>query len=798
MRKLKNLLLLTVILTFALTSTISCGGGGGGGGGAAAGPAASSGASSNNTSSTTAPVLSAEAEILTFEFKKDSNEAAFEGDSAITTDNVSSDLVGIIDSANATVVVKYPFDTLPDKSALIPEFTVSANASVSPESGAAQNFSVPVTYSVTAQNGAVKQWTVTFEQLDPNEHSITYHMEGDTSGYIHSFNEGQSVTLAVRREVTKQNYCFAGWYEDENCAGSPIEGWISHEKTADVELWPKWLPAPRVDTASQTVYTNGRSVIVTSPGSQIYYDLNNDGAFDADDVNLSDIDPAHTNDFTNWNVKAGNHPDATVNPDCASLPNAKIAITGGMLQDVEASATTNVWLSGSPIIGDKNEHGIRLSTCPGNIVKISGSLTGINSNITLIAADSLSDEDVVAKSEGGNYANADNFILRNADGNDTYKIKVANSDVVVNGSVGLPDKPYTQEVDANGSFFTLGGGHISAKGTIFSVFVDGDNAFFMVPSSTIEGGTFDMAVLYDKKKNGDLDYIDGKNASISTSTKLQYIQFKSEAGNLSPKKVSEYFSKIKFYGTNVKVSINLQTVPFDVKDGYTYFNGSFYKIIDNNKAISWTDAYKCAKKEIFDKGQEGKGLKGYLVTITSSVENRFIYDRLLKDYKEEFNDQTKAKSWIGASRSINSSDYDASEWSGSGNTEDWYWVCGPEAGMKFYTGKTWTGKFDNGKVTESHQRVSGMFSSWDNDEDRKLNDLDYAKKDGKEAHWNEPNNNNDKNNDVELFCHYSGTYVWNDLNNAGGNKKPQMYIVEFTEYGSQIAAHPALKADRTY
>ena len=294
MKKFKNNLLLIILLTLALTFPFACGGGGGG---AAAGPAASAGGSSSG-SSTSAPVLSAEAEILTFEFKKDLNEAAFEGDSAITIDNVSSDLVGIIDSANATVVVKYPFDTLPDKSALIPEITVSANASVSPESDEAQDFSEPVTYNVTAQNGAVKRWTVTFEQLDPNEHSITYHIEGDTSSFRHSFNEGENITLVVRKDVTKLNYCFDGWYEDESLSGSPIEGWYPHEKTADVELWPKWLPAPRVDTASHTVYTNGRSVIVRSEnGTSIYYDLNNDGAFDADDVNLTEIDPAHTDDF---------------------------------------------------------------------------------------------------------------------------------------------------------------------------------------------------------------------------------------------------------------------------------------------------------------------------------------------------------------------------------------------------------------------------------------------------------------------------------------------------------------------
>ena len=816
MKKFKNTLLLIILLTLALTFPFACGGGGGGGGGAAAGPAASAGGSSSG-SSTSAPVLSAEAEILTFEFKKDLNETAFEGDSAITIDNVSSDLVGIIDSANATVVVKYPFDTLPDKSALIPEITVSANASVSPESGSAQDFSEPVTYNVTAQNGAVKRWTVTFEQLDPNEHSITYHIEGDTSSFRHSFNEGENITLAVRKDVTKLNYCFDGWYEDENLSGSPIEGWYPHEKTADVELWPKWLPAPRVDTASHTVYTNGRSVIVRSEnGTSIYYDLNNDGAFDADDVNLTEIDPAHTDDFTSWNVKAGNHPDAAINPECTSLPNAKIAITGGMLQDVEASATTNVWLSGNPIIGDKNQHGIRLSTCPGNIVKMSSSLTGINNNITLIAADSLSDEDVVAKSEGGNYANADKFILRNADGNDTYEIKVANSDVVVNGSVGLPDKPYTQDVDANGSFFTLGGGHVSAKGTIFSVFVDGDNAFFMVPSSTIEGGTFDMAILYDKKKNGNLDYIDGENASISTSTKLQYIQFKSEAGNLSPKKVSEYFGKIKFYGSNVKVNINLQTVPWSdihaarVKnpDGVTYFNGSFYEVVKSGR-IKWDTAYTEAKGRTFD------GLKGYLITITSKIENMFIFDRVYKNTPA-----SEARGWIGATRSAESTP-DADTWSHAESStnfrNDWIWACGPEAGTVFWN----KAKGNGGAVAE-------QFAAWDNLDCRWTNktwgqqllekptnpktgegastmyqeDAKFWPAGGTDdknkwyVDWKEPNNDKGK----EAFAQYLGIYSWNDqsVNPTNAAKAPISYIVEFTEYGSQIAAHPALKADKTY
>lgn len=47
-----------------------------------------------------------------------------------------------------------------DVSALIPYVEVSPGASVSPASGTRVNFTNPVTYTVTAQNGSIEQWTV--------------------------------------------------------------------------------------------------------------------------------------------------------------------------------------------------------------------------------------------------------------------------------------------------------------------------------------------------------------------------------------------------------------------------------------------------------------------------------------------------------------------------------------------------------------------------------------------------------------------------------------------------------------
>ncbi len=65
---------------------------------------------------------------------------------------------GII--TNTAIAVSTPFDT--DINALVPTIVISANATISPESGVAQDFSTPVQYTVTAQDGTTTTvYTVT-------------------------------------------------------------------------------------------------------------------------------------------------------------------------------------------------------------------------------------------------------------------------------------------------------------------------------------------------------------------------------------------------------------------------------------------------------------------------------------------------------------------------------------------------------------------------------------------------------------------------------------------------------------
>lgn len=66
--------------------------------------------------------------------------------------------------SDAAITASVPFDA--DVTSLVPTITISANATVSPNTGVSQNFTSPVVYKVTAQDGNVKEYTVTITK-DP-------------------------------------------------------------------------------------------------------------------------------------------------------------------------------------------------------------------------------------------------------------------------------------------------------------------------------------------------------------------------------------------------------------------------------------------------------------------------------------------------------------------------------------------------------------------------------------------------------------------------------------------------------
>jgi uncharacterized repeat protein (TIGR02543 family) len=83
---------------------------------------------------------------------------------AVNNVELSSDITGIINYDNQMVSLEVHIGT--DLSALVPTITVCSGCTLSPESGVAKDFSVPVNYTVTSPNGVqTSNWVVTVTEI---------------------------------------------------------------------------------------------------------------------------------------------------------------------------------------------------------------------------------------------------------------------------------------------------------------------------------------------------------------------------------------------------------------------------------------------------------------------------------------------------------------------------------------------------------------------------------------------------------------------------------------------------------
>jgi pectate lyase len=99
----------------------------------------------------------------------------------ITAFVLSSSQIGnaTINSAAGTIGITMP-NTVNLTNISPSSITISANATIAPSATAAQNFTSPVTYTVTAQDGSTKSWTVNVTSIDPSAVFFDYQAEAAT------------------------------------------------------------------------------------------------------------------------------------------------------------------------------------------------------------------------------------------------------------------------------------------------------------------------------------------------------------------------------------------------------------------------------------------------------------------------------------------------------------------------------------------------------------------------------------------------------------------------------------------
>ncbi|RYY98333.1 MAG: hypothetical protein EOO24_18640, partial [Comamonadaceae bacterium] len=158
------------------------------------------------------------------------------------------------------------------------------------------------------------------------------------------------------------------------------------------------------------------------------------------------------------------------------------------------------------------------------------------------------------------------------------------------------------------------------------------------------------------------------------------------------------------------------------------------------QAITWTNAKTAAESRVF------QGMTGYLATATSQAENDYIRDKL------------QSNAWIGGSddylylnAALGATVY-ANQAAAEGH---WYWVGGPEKGMKI----------SDGNSPSSVVTPSGGYSNW--------------------VSPGEPNNAGGSEHYAEIYANGAVGY-WNDLpnNSTGlGIHEVQGYVVEYNDNG---------------
>lgn len=754
--------LIAVITLFSFFA--SCGGGGGG---AASGPAAP-GSETPDSPSSEPVVAIAPKDITTpesFAFKKAENAAL----SSCDLDSYD----GIIDEANATITLSLPFGT--DKSNLIPEIKLPTDAVINPASGVAQDFTNSVIYKVTAADKTTeKDWTVNVTILPDDVYNVNYDLDGGKwiiAQPENSFNKSDSITLPVRGNLAKENYIFKCWHEgSEN--GNVITGWNANEKTNSVALFAEWELAPSVNTTGKEIYANGFNLVISTEfsGTTVFVDKNGDGLKNDTEPTLYEINnnyPANGADLSGYTIYGGNNSVVT-SPQVIStnllFKGGKVAnVHGGNKNGSLPAGLRKVTVKDSAIIGDTSKNGVYLRTLTDNKVLVdnlneSAKIALIGSDVSVRAGVSVATS-LIGAPRRANFA-VKNESLR------SFDINVDGQDLKVIGKIDLPDADYIQW---HGDTFTVGTGNVTTGGTIFSLFAGG--GYFTVTQDTLSGAEFDMGIPLKDDKITEDDY----TSVLSKDKMYRYIQFTSENGEINSQNADEFLSNVVFHkgvSNNVTVRINLETVSLNEirAAGVTYFNGSFYKACPEH--LSWTEAYNKAKKQKFN------NLVGYLMTITSQAENNFIYDKLFAT------GGVSGTAWLGATRTENTAGgYDAATWTHGADHDSWEWVCGPEAGQKFFTRKNSAGTV-----------VSGWYANW------------YS---------GEPNATYQGIYGVEKCAQYCGTsspstakykYKWNDLTDVGDQNKNNeqwyvnYYVVEFTPYGEgkYNATHAALTAEKTY
>ncbi len=690
--------------------------------------------------------------------------------------------------------------------------------------------------------------TITVTGVEAIRYTISYNFDGNEanwkSGYSVpvSFTAEEVVTLPTVADITGDGKLFDAWVDaaDSSVVYKTTEGIYN-----DLKLKATWKDSATVKIINDQgyVFANGLSLIIKANGTatNIYIDLNSNGSIDLpDDYQLEAVDG--NKDFTDYILSAGTEDGKEIKSDF------KFTMTGGQVRaiygldskDSKRSNKSVLNISGKVKIGkatgvvNKKDsegnttttaslvEGVMLETITSEIINVTGAMDKDSYVycVTPYTYDANVDHSV-AYVGNSIWATYDLFACYTEPEDDETQVYVKNKltkkDRTESGvkrtvirladpaGVALP-KPDEIIGDVNLGF-SLGDDRVSSECSVFSISVEngvfymeerltftpnlpeGQEKLNLTPEdcSAIESTLTYMVQPTETTYEEELAF---RNSDNSIKTYV-YMHILSAGNQITPELASDFLSQVKFRRTNdkeVRVKVNLESVPSTdiAAAGVVYFNGSFYKRvaisnISQSNPSSWEKSYNEAKASVFN------GLHGYLMNVTSLVENNYIY--------ETFGKQEKQMTYIGGSRlyptngkfdsssfSYQKGTYNGVNYGSNGyNGNYWYWQAGPEAGTPFWYGKTISSATDIANGRQPDGNGGYMYTRWNN----KL--FDNGSKGA------EPNNSGSSEYVVQYLADGNNNGFWNDqpMTNYNADYASKSYIVEYTPYVNQWVTEEA-------
>lgn len=628
--------------------------------------------------------------------------------------------------------------------------------------------------------------------------------------------------------------------QSEDTAFSTIKADTLHENLVLLPKWKSVEVSVEKPTAGETsngvLGSNGISFIIVAnknnpDETNIYYDIDSDGEIDEADGDVLVTINGNSN-FTGYEITADSLSD-----EYKVASDVTFTVKGGNLYSIkglgkDAANKSTLNITGNPIIGgvvtttvNVNNidttfatvaHGVLLNSFTDEVVNVIGDVTSAQESIILLTDYSFErgNPHYVAAIADSKYAESGLFgcysskktnqgykkkRLTSQEKNGAHYIRLENDE-----SISICDNDerielIRREEDNAIIGFSFGEDRITTSCSVFSISTE--NGTFKVKQPSIyknandarENGLQYLGQFIKGSKivsTGATDYAE----SLASDKSYVYMHVMANNGLFTAGDASDFLKNVEFVPdkdsagnfVEMSVAINLEVVKWDKiqamknlakelsgsEDSFSYFDGHFYLGVNKKAKITWANAYTEAKTYKFN------GLKGYLMNITSELENSYITHRM-----------PAMNTWIGGARLEPGSGYDKaftaydpdsiSKLDNKTYVTKYYWIGGPEAGEWFTDGNipqgsTGYGTYGYPKASKSwfgnsytpsgtRQIVTNGFTNWDK---------------------NEPNDS--MNGKSEQCVHFYGTGSnkgsWNDFDDDRSNDCPQAYTVEFSEY----------------